>query len=106
MSLQMKSPAPRCGAETGLLETSSSDALDDTPAAGAEQAEIERLLDIKRGSVSRIGWRAYAHLEDMLGALEIAADESVWHHCKSAVSNVRAVAKLVNDLRETRGNGQ
>jgi hypothetical protein len=63
MSPQMKSPAPLGIAETGLNKTSSSDALDDTRSGRPEQAEIERLLDIKRGSVSRIGWRAYAHLE-------------------------------------------
>jgi aspartate aminotransferase-like enzyme len=104
MTLQMKSPAPRCGAETRLLETSSSDAL--APAARAEQAEFERLLEIKRGSIFRVGCGAYAQLEDMLGALEIADDELAWYHCKSAVSHVRAVAKLVNDLFETRRCGQ
>jgi hypothetical protein len=55
------------------------------------QAEIEAYeepLEVKRGSIFRIGWRAYAHLEDMLGALEIADDESVWHHCKSVVADL------------------
>jgi hypothetical protein len=100
MTLQLKSP--------DTLWHSGNRAQQNVPGRPRrpEQAEIERLLDIKRGSVSRIGWRACAHLEDMLGALEIADDESAWRHCKSAVSNARAVAKLVNDLRETGGNGQ
>jgi hypothetical protein len=59
MRLQMKSPAPRCGAETGLQETSSLGRIDGpeiSPKSGCAQAEIEareRLLDIKRGSVSQ-----------------------------------------------------
>jgi hypothetical protein len=44
MSLQMKSPAPRCGAETGLEETSTLGRLDGpeiSTKSGRAQAEIE-----------------------------------------------------------------
>jgi hypothetical protein len=94
MSLQMKSPAPLGGAESGLNKTSSLGRIDDrhtTPPGHPGQSEIEvheELLEVKRGSIFRIGWRAYAHLEDMFGALEIADDESVWHHCKSVVADL------------------
>jgi hypothetical protein len=61
------------------------------------------LLAIKRESLWNIGGLAGAHIQLMLGALEIADDESVFHHCRCAVARMRAIAKLVNDLRATRG---
>lgn len=77
-----------------------------TSRAQAEIEAHEELLEIKRESISRVAWCAHEHLKDLLIALDIADDNSAWRHCKSMVSNVRAVAILVNDLYETAGSGQ
>jgi hypothetical protein len=72
------------------------------PALQCERKARRQILEIKRESIWNIGHLADAHMQLMLGSLEIADDESVFHHCRCVVDRVRAVVKLVNDLRETR----
>jgi hypothetical protein len=96
-------------AKGDLSETSSIDLGDSSettkskPPAQAEKEVQRHLLEIKRESLWNIGSLADAHIRLMLGSLEIADDEAVFHHGKCFVERARAVAKLVNDLRETRG---
>jgi hypothetical protein len=89
MSLQMKSPAPRCGAETGLQETSSLGRIDGpeiSTKSGCAQAEIEareRLLDIKRGSVSQ--------------QIQSQKAYPAWSHAETSVRSARRSAQLSQD---------
>jgi hypothetical protein len=68
------------------------------------QAQIEaheRLLEIKRMSLWDIGCLCHANLTLMLGSLQYSDDEKTWEYCRDTVGNFRAIARLVNDLRDT-----
>ena len=61
------------------------------------------LLEIKRDSIWRLGRAAQEHLDRLLWALD-GDDVEVRDQCRAVVSHVRAIAILINDLRD--GGGQ
>ncbi len=61
----------------------------------------ERLLEIKRRSLWNIGCECGDQIAYLLGALQYRDDEAAFDHCKKAVANFRAIARLANDLRST-----
>jgi hypothetical protein len=85
------------------------DEIEKAPRAGGAFSELplhdleahERLLEIKRTSLWDIGCLCHAQLTLMLGSLQYSDDEKTWEYCRDTVGNFRAIARLVNDLRDT-----
>jgi hypothetical protein len=63
-----------------------------TRASAAEEGES------KRGIISRVGGRAAAQLDLMLGSVEVGDDVGIKHHWREFVRNSREVAAVIKDL--------
>jgi hypothetical protein len=74
-----------------------------TQPAAANQAAFADLAEIKRDSVWRLAHIAQEHLDRLLWSIEHDDDAEVRDQCRSLVAHVRAVAILVNDLRDGGG---
>jgi hypothetical protein len=66
--------------------------------APTRQPENADLREIKLGSIWHIGRTAREHVDRLLWALEQEDDTEVRDQCRAAVSHIKAVLLLVNDL--------
>jgi DNA-binding phage protein len=64
------------------------------------------LLGIKRRSLWNISDEANARLDALMQSLEEPDDDAFFDHVRRFIETARAIAKLANDLRETREASQ